>query len=147
MSKILFSKQTSNEISRGKEIQYSKLKLGKIIVFEDEKGQNISGQITKLYTNQYEETGLEFISGCLVKTNDGDEYELFEEYGEKIWLINIDNNQKNEEVFLKERVRVDRSPAPNLFNGRTEAEKGNAKFPDWDIIPPNQFINPRIKTK
>ena len=34
---------------------------------------------------------------------------------------------------------------PNLFHGRTEAEKGNAKFPDWDIVPPNQFINPRIK--
>ena len=33
----------------------------------------------------------------------------------------------------------------NLFQGRTEAETGNAKFPDWDIIPPNQFINPRIK--
>lgn len=34
---------------------------------------------------------------------------------------------------------------PNLFQGRTEAEKGNAKFPDWDIVPPGQFINPRIK--
>jgi hypothetical protein len=33
----------------------------------------------------------------------------------------------------------------NLFQGRTEAEKGNAKFPDWDIVPPSQFINPRIK--
>ena len=33
----------------------------------------------------------------------------------------------------------------NLFQGRTEAEKGSAKFPDWDIVPPNQFINPRIK--
>lgn len=34
---------------------------------------------------------------------------------------------------------------PNLFQGRTESEKGNAKFPDWDIVPPNQFINPRMK--
>lgn len=34
---------------------------------------------------------------------------------------------------------------PNLFQGRTESEKGNAKFPDWDIVPPNQFINPRVK--
>lgn len=33
----------------------------------------------------------------------------------------------------------------NLFQGRTESELGNAKFPDWDIVPPNQFINPRIK--
>jgi hypothetical protein len=34
---------------------------------------------------------------------------------------------------------------PNLFQGRTESGKGSAKFPDWDIVPPNQFINPRIK--
>lgn len=34
---------------------------------------------------------------------------------------------------------------PNLFQGRTEAELSNSKFPDWDITPPNQFINPRIK--
>jgi hypothetical protein len=34
----------------------------------------------------------------------------------------------------------------NLFKGRTEAETASpAKFPDWDIVPPNQFINPRIK--
>jgi hypothetical protein len=39
----------------------------------------------------------------------------------------------------------DSSIKPNIFQGRTEAEKGNAKFPDWDIVPPNQFINPRIK--
>lgn len=35
----------------------------------------------------------------------------------------------------------------NLFQGRAEDEKGNAKFPDWDIVPPHQFINPRIKTQ
>lgn len=34
---------------------------------------------------------------------------------------------------------------PNIFQGRTEPEKGNAKFPEWDILPPNQIINPRIK--
>lgn len=38
-------------------------------------------------------------------------------------------------------------PRPNLFQGRTEGEKNNAKFPDWDIVPPNQIINPRIKTQ
>ena len=36
---------------------------------------------------------------------------------------------------------------PNLFIGRTEAELGKTRFPDWDIVPPNQFINPRIKHK
>ena len=36
-------------------------------------------------------------------------------------------------------------PRPNLFQGRTEGEKGNSKFSEWDIVPPNQFINPRIR--
>ncbi|MFD1604267.1 hypothetical protein ACFSJW_07790 [Flavobacterium artemisiae] len=35
----------------------------------------------------------------------------------------------------------------NLFQGRTEPELENAKFPDWDIVPPSQFINPRIKNQ
>ena len=47
---------------------------------------------------------------------------------------NFDNEQKKETVVK-----------PNLFQGRTESEKGNAKFPNWDIVPPNQIINPRIK--
>ncbi|BAV05436.1 hypothetical protein SAMN05421788_105110 [Filimonas lacunae] len=34
---------------------------------------------------------------------------------------------------------------PNLFQGRTETETQAASFPNWDIVPPNQFINPRIK--
>lgn len=34
---------------------------------------------------------------------------------------------------------------PNLFLGRIDGEPGNSSFPDWDILPPNQFINPRIK--
>lgn len=45
------------------------------------------------------------------------------------------NNERKKEINVK----------PNLFQGRTDAEKGNAKFPDWDILPPYQFINPRIK--
>ncbi|RYF94702.1 MAG: hypothetical protein EOO00_05075 [Chitinophagaceae bacterium] len=35
----------------------------------------------------------------------------------------------------------------NLFQGRTEAENSNAVFPEWDIVPPSQFINPRIKQR
>lgn len=42
-------------------------------------------------------------------------------------------------------VKKENTVKPNLFQGRTEAEVGKAKFPDWDIVPPNQFINPRIK--
>jgi hypothetical protein len=34
---------------------------------------------------------------------------------------------------------------PNVFKGRTEAQNDASLFPDWDIVPPGQFINPRIK--
>ncbi|MGK6343302.1 hypothetical protein ACMGDK_13755 [Chryseobacterium sp. DT-3] len=43
--------------------------------------------------------------------------------------------------------KPEQQPRPNLFQGRTEGEKEKVKFPDWDIIPPHQFINPRIKTQ
>jgi hypothetical protein len=35
----------------------------------------------------------------------------------------------------------------NIFNEKLNQDEGNSKFPDWDIIPPSQFINPRIKQK
>lgn len=45
------------------------------------------------------------------------------------------NSQANKENIVR----------PNLFKGNTEAQIGSAKFPEWDIVPPSQFINPRIK--
>lgn len=47
---------------------------------------------------------------------------------------NTDNTSQKENQFKS-----------NIFQARTEAELENAKFPEWDIVPPNQFINPRIK--
>lgn len=54
---------------------------------------------------------------------------------------NTNNNDNNTDNNNKKENQV----KPNLFQGRTEAETKNAKFPEWDIVPPNQFINPRIK--
>lgn len=51
---------------------------------------------------------------------------------------------KNNSEENKEQ-KPQQQPRPNLFQGRTEGEKGNAKFSEWDIVPPNQLINPRIK--
>lgn len=34
---------------------------------------------------------------------------------------------------------------PNIFQGRPDSQPDPAKFPDWDILPPNQFINPRLR--
>lgn len=64
----------------------------------------------------------------------------FENSTSKILFGNSDKSENTNHESKKETT-----VKPNLFQGRTEAEKGNAKFPDWDIVPPNQFINPRIK--
>jgi hypothetical protein len=58
-------------------------------------------------------------------------------------IILGDNSQQSENS--NQEPKKDMDPKLNLFPGRTEAEKGNANFPDWDIVPPKQFINPRIK--
>lgn len=58
-------------------------------------------------------------------------------------IILGDNSEQSENTNHESKKET--TVKPNLFQGRTEAEKGNAKFPDWDIVPPNQFINPRIK--
>jgi hypothetical protein len=42
-------------------------------------------------------------------------------------------------------IKIEQPVRPNLFQGRTEREADSSKYPDWDIVPPNQFINPRIK--
>lgn len=59
----------------------------------------------------------------------------------KIILVNHSEESEN----TSPEVKKENIAKPNLFQGRTESELGNAKFPDWDIVPPNQFINPRIK--
>jgi hypothetical protein len=33
----------------------------------------------------------------------------------------------------------------NLFNSNTDRNVDTSKFPSWDILPPGQFINPRVK--
>jgi hypothetical protein len=45
----------------------------------------------------------------------------------------------------QESENVKPNPKPNLFIGRLENEVDKSKFPEWDILPPGLFINPRIK--
>ena len=54
-----------------------------------------------------------------------------------------DNSEQTENPH--NTSQKDNQPKSNIFQGRTDSELENAKFPDWDILPPNQFINPRIK--
>ncbi|MBO9586981.1 MAG: hypothetical protein J7574_22705 [Flavobacterium sp.] len=60
--------------------------------------------------------------------------------------IILGNRSEDSEDIANEIIK-ETKVKPNLFQGRTEAELQNAKFPDWDIIPPTQFINPRIKNQ
>jgi hypothetical protein len=61
----------------------------------------------------------------------------------KIILDNKTEQSENSNGQQKKETKT----ITNLFQGRMETNAGNAKFPDWDIVPPNQFINPRIKLK
>lgn len=59
----------------------------------------------------------------------------------KILFGNGSEQPENTDTNHKKENQV----KPNLFQGRTAAETKGAKFSDWDIVPPNQLINPRIK--
>jgi hypothetical protein len=58
-----------------------------------------------------------------------------------IWNSDTEQTATQQPVEQKKKAAV----KPNLFQGRTDAAVGNAKFPDWDIVPPNMIINPRIR--
>jgi hypothetical protein len=52
---------------------------------------------------------------------------------------NIQGNQ------LGGDTKVPKSPTVPTHEAPTPDKQMSDKFPKWDILPPNQFINPRIK--
>ncbi|WP_164463937.1 hypothetical protein [Chryseobacterium sp. G0186] len=48
------------------------------------------------------------------------------------------NNQENSPENNKE-IKKEDNPSENI----QKKDKQNAKFPDWDILPPHQMIKPR----
>lgn len=46
-----------------------------------------------------------------------------------------------------DNIRKEHHANPNLFKDEADAKAESAKFPLWDIAPPDQFINPRIKSR
>jgi len=54
---------------------------------------------------------------------------------------------KNNGVGNSDIKNYSEIPILNVFQNRTEVRIENAKFPNWDIVPPNQIINPRIKPR
>ena len=58
--------------------------------------------------------------------------------------IILDNDSAQPEN-INNQAKKENAIKPNLFQGNTQGGIDTAKFPEWDIVPPNQFINPRIK--
>ncbi|WP_131539786.1 hypothetical protein [Pedobacter nototheniae] len=59
--------------------------------------------------------------------------------------IILGEHSEQAENSINNQIRTNNKLNPNLFQGKTDAEIDEAKFPNWDIMPPSQFINPRIK--
>ena|SRR6266542_3536651 len=63
-----------------------------------------------------------------------DSLKFIEEYNK-----NANKNFNSEEVIDNKRVE-------NIFSKISpNPENSNAVFPQWDVIPPDQIINPRLK--
>jgi hypothetical protein len=158
-NKILFDENGNNSM-KGNRISFSNLQKRMKICFLDEEKKFIVAEVVEVYVSDNDENK---IIGCAVTSSDGTPYALYEEdgiilYSEKQVIetkpiiqqqeTKIVTDQKKVMMLTKEsNPTVPKNEIKNLFQGRTELEKGNAKFPDWDIVPPNQFINPRIKQK
>jgi len=50
--------------------------------------------------------------------------------------INLENQQEKSEIINCEENKKSQK-LPNLFEGITDPKIENAKFPNWDIVPPN----------
>jgi len=61
----------------------------------------------------------------------------------KILFEKTENSPKTPDTVVEKEKGV----APTIFLEKAETENKHSKFPDWDIVPPYQFINPRIKQK
>jgi len=124
MNKILFGNQNPPN-HKGKEIKPENFVPGLKVIIEN--NENFRTGILV----QSEETDKWFLS-----TENKDLLELNAQT--KVWEW-IENEKKSEPDLL-----LTKQQSKPL---KDEKEKQNAQFPDWDIVPPNQIINPRIRNK
>jgi len=128
-NKILFEGNEDRPLKSGA-IPYSQLKVGLRIIFQNEEDAYIPAQVADLYTDEEDENR---IIGCAVADSQGTMYALYEEDGTVLFTAGA-------------AIEPDPESEPeNYFIERTEAEQDNSKYPEWDILPPNQFLNPRVK--
>lgn len=53
-------------------------------------------------------------------------------------MNDFNNKSDGNKEIKKEEIKAD---VPQ------KKDEENAKFPEWNILPPNQIINPRLKSK
>lgn len=144
MNKILFSDQGNDPVKKqGSILNYDELDTDMEVFFEAEDSKIKLGRIVDLFVEGDEETEEEYVVGCLIE-DDEFQYERYEENDDNIWAVEIQENSgvTNPVVTVEKKPRKE---LPNIFAKRSEETSSYAKFPDWDILPPDQFINPRIK--
>lgn len=149
-NKIIFNDDTNNLIL-GEKISFDSLHEGMTISFYDDDEKLIFADVVELCFATDEKNK---IIGCFAESNDGTSYELYEENEVLIYSTSFKNQNSD---FLKqteiegvlipkdEKENSLKRQIPNIFSNRLESEIDNSKFPEWDILPPNQFINPRLK--
>lgn len=169
INKILF--QDNNSEQQGLvQINFSNLNLGMDIVFRPKNyNENIKGSVSEIFTKNNSQD----IIGCLAISDTGEWLTLYEEDEVLLYIANNTKIQESMKVPNTDSEKVippipqiynksnipsevqtnnenshqNKNVLPNLFAGREFVNHENAKFPEWSIIPPNQFINPRIKLK
>lgn len=57
------------------------------------------------------------------------------------------NESRSDDSISSNNIKVPKpkSKSVNIFMSSAESNTPNSSFPDWDILPANQFINPRIQ--
>ena len=124
MTKILFGNQNPSN-HKGKEIKPENFTPGLKVIIEENENFFIGTLVPPIESENW------FISKEgkeLVELNDH----------MKVWEW-IENDKKTE----SDPLLTKQQSQPLKDN----IDKGNAQFPDWDIVPPNQIINPRIRNK
>jgi len=148
MGKIIMETDNTPEYRKGKLLKYSELEPNMKVIFDFEKNL-YKGVISELHSNEDK-----IVFGCLIKLEEESpeledvEVNITVEDESTIWemVVNETNNKKPEQKEIIEEPQIKAAKIlPNIFQGRTDSQSEVSNFPDWDIVPPNQIINPRIK--
>lgn len=145
MSKILFGNESSTSSKKlGNQIEYATIKKGDQVYIMDDNSEIIIGEVVDLYYEGLQTDGTEEIVGCIIQTEFSGQVARYKQDGDIIWAV-VPEDKGGSNADIKTVVATKKIDLPNIFAGRSESNISYSKFPEWDILPPDQFINPRIK--